>query len=257
MTPRVLDNQKQIFSSGSDSLLRAAVTWGSINHAGHISILMARVVVRAMGINASRGCKHMSWCADEEQRVGSEIDLTRRAWISTDAYMQTTIFAFHARCILGATWNSSVKAMEQLKGPLTVRRRACGTLCFSGRTKVYSRGRSCAATATQRKRYFVNAKSFPLTRKWILTSSCDFYNNVWTIDSALNRTILPILSWYIINTHIKHIFCLINLHSYYINLYSYITPWNRCEFETKVLLIICIDNVWHVKVLHTKFIHWI
>jgi len=113
-------------------------------------------------------------------------------------YMQTTIFAFHARCTLGATWNSSVKAMEQLKGPLTVRRRVCGARSLARSlacslfqrlqrgTKVYSRD-ATAATATQRKRCFVNAKSFPLIRNRILTDS-----HVWFLYTGMyERSTIP------------------------------------------------------------------
>ena len=64
----------------------------TINHGeSHLRSLRLRVVVRAMSVNASRGCKHISWCRDarteSNTEIGSEIDLTRRAWISTDAYI--------------------------------------------------------------------------------------------------------------------------------------------------------------------------
>lgn len=82
------------------------ITRGSINHAGHISILTAsRVVVRAMSVNASRGCKHVSRCADGEQARRDR----KSSWLSACLNFYRCIYAdYHPRipCPLH-TWRDS------------------------------------------------------------------------------------------------------------------------------------------------------
>jgi len=178
--PRVLNNHK--ISSSQDLTCFCVPRYYSriYKSRGSSRSLWLCVGVHAMTVNASRGCKHMSWCADEEQRVGSEIDLTRHAWISTDAYMQTTIFAFHTRCTLGTTWNSSMKAMEQLKdrsqcvNGCAVRSLA---LCFNEEQRC-TRAMQLLVTVTQRKWCFVNAKSFPL--------KADSHELVWFLYQCMS-----------------------------------------------------------------------
>lgn len=132
-----------------------------------------------MSVNASRGCKHMSWCADGEQRRNA---LDRKStWLGVPEFLPMHI------CRLPSSHSMPVAHLARLGIPPWKRwsnlkdRSQCVDECaalvrslFQRGTKVYSRD-ATAATATQRKRCFVNAKSFPLTRNRILTSSCDFY----------------------------------------------------------------------------------
>jgi len=94
--------------------------------------------------------------------IGNRLDsacLNFYRWIYADYYLRIP-YPLH-------TWRDLEFLRESdgaAKGPLIVRKRVCGSFArslFQRGTKVYPRD-ATTVTVTQRKRCFVNAKSFPL-----------------------------------------------------------------------------------------------